>query len=590
MKKIVSVLLSILMLTTVVPFAVSANAVSSDSHSSGEDVSTPTSESRQENTVETAVQSPSQETTEPTTATESTQETTEPIITPSAPKNFRVTSASSDYVILKWDKVDNATSYVISRADEKSNGKMGSYKEIKTIDDINVTAYKNTANISAGKLYKYKITAVRKASVTTKSPSQTLKTLTKPSNVSKVKVSDKTSDSMTIKWSKNSSASKYIIMRSVENSNGSFSKYSSITAVKKSKTSYKDKGLKAGYIYKYKVCVQRTKSGITATSTGKAVKNVTTLASPKKVVNRKSTTTKIKIAWSKVAKASKYQVYRKSAKTKYKKIVTTASRTYTDSNVTTGTNYRYKVRAVRTVSGKKYYGAFNSIKTATAVKGVTGLSVKSYLKRGLFSWKAVSGASGYDVFVQRANGQWLKKASTSYTNYLTGKLKLNKTYKYAVKSYKYVNGQKVYGKAKKASVNAVASAYGKTPSGTWVEVCIETQKMYMYVKNKLYVTTDVVTGLAGGGRATTRGYHTVISRKSPAVLRGSYGSSSWTTPVSYWLGFTSDGQGIHDSSWRSAYGGNIYTYDGSHGCVNTPTGAVSKIYSKSFLGMPVIVY
>ncbi|MCH5303307.1 MAG: L,D-transpeptidase family protein [Ruminococcus sp.] len=587
MKKFVSILLSVIILSTMISLAVPANAVSSDKYFAGEESIEPTSEASQETTAE--------ETTEPTsdvtTPTQSpTQETTEPVITPSAPKNFRVTSTSTDFIILKWDKVSEATSYVISRADEKSDGTIGNYKEIKTIDTNAVTSYKNTADIKAGKLYKYKIVAVRKASVTTKSSAQTLKAMTNPDNVKTLKVSAKTTDSMTIKWSKNSSASKYIILRSDEKSNGKFTNYSSINAASKSKTTFTDKGLKAGYFYKYKVCVQKTKSGVTATSSGKTVKNATKLASPKKVVNKKSTTTKIKIAWSKVAKASKYEVYRKTANTKYKKVATTSSTSYIDTKVTTGTNYKYKVRAFRTSGGKKYYGVFNSIKTATSVNAVTGLTIKSYLKRGLLSWKAVDGASGYEVYVQRADGSWLKKASTTMTSHLTGKLKLKKTYTFSVKSYKYVNGNKVYGKAKTASVRASKSAYGKTPSGTWVEVCTETQKMYMYVDNKLYVVTDVVTGMAGGALATTHGYHTVLNKKSPAVLKGSYGSSSWTTPVSYWIAFTSDGQGIHDSTWRGAYGGNIYLHDGSHGCVNTPISAVKKIYSKAYVGMPVIVF
>ncbi|MBQ3858807.1 MAG: L,D-transpeptidase [Prevotella sp.] len=54
--------------------------------------------------------------------------------------------------------------------------------------------------------------------------------------------------------------------------------------------------------------------------------------------------------------------------------------------------------------------------------------------------------------------------------------------------------------------------------------------------------------------------------------------------------FTSDSQGIHDSVWRSAYGGNIYKTNGSHGCVNTPLGAMRKIFKKAHVGTPVIVY
>lgn len=224
---------------------------------------------------------------------------------------------------------------------------------------------------------------------------------------------------------------------------------------------------------------------------------------------------------------------------------------------------------------------------------VTNLKAKSYLSRGMLTWSPASGATGYNVYVKRANGEWLKKLTTPYTSYLSGKLKLNKTYKFAVKPYRVSNGVKTYAKATKANITANPSAYGKTPSGTWVEVCTETQHMYMYVNNKLYVSTPVITGYAYNDRRTTPGYHKVLNKKTNAVLRGSYGGQSWNVTVAYWMAFTNDGQGIHDAEWQhNDFGKEIYKQSGraSHGCVNTPTSSVAKMFSKAYVGMPVIVF
>ena len=140
-------------------------------------------------------------------------------------------------------------------------------------------------------------------------------------------------------------------------------------------------------------------------------------------------------------------------------------------------------------------------------------------------------------------------------------------------------------------VNITNQAYGQTAKGTYVEICTETQEMYMYVNDKQYCHTNVVTGNYGS-HDTTHGYHKVISKSSPARLRGSSGGSSWDVMVKYWLGFTYDGQGIHDSTWRPStdYGKQTYKGNGSHGCVNTPISAVGKMYSKAYIGMPIIVY
>ena len=48
--------------------------------------------------------------------------------------------------------------------------------------------------------------------------------------------------------------------------------------------------------------------------------------------------------------------------------------------------------------------------------------------------------------------------------------------------------------------------------------------------------------------------------------------------------------GLHDASWRSRFGGNIYTYNGSHGCVNMPRSEVSKLYNMVEIGTPVYVH
>ena len=54
--------------------------------------------------------------------------------------------------------------------------------------------------------------------------------------------------------------------------------------------------------------------------------------------------------------------------------------------------------------------------------------------------------------------------------------------------------------------------------------------------------------------------------------------------------FNYNGQGMHDATWRSSFGGNIYKYNGSHGCVNMPLDKAGKLYKMTDNGVPVIVY
>ena len=72
------------------------------------------------------------------------------------------------------------------------------------------------------------------------------------------------------------------------------------------------------------------------------------------------------LAWKKVSLASGYQVYRASSKNGKYSLVTTIKKGntvfYTNKKLKTGKTYYYKVRAYRTVSGKKVYGAYSSVK------------------------------------------------------------------------------------------------------------------------------------------------------------------------------------------------------------------------------------
>ena len=48
--------------------------------------------------------------------------------------------------------------------------------------------------------------------------------------------------------------------------------------------------------------------------------------------------------------------------------------------------------------------------------------------------------------------------------------------------------------------------------------------------------------------------------------------------------------GLHDASWRSSFGGQIYRTNGSHGCVNLPPSAAKAIFSYVSKGTPVVCY
>ncbi len=121
-------------------------------------------------------------------------------------------------------------------------------------------------------------------------------------------------------------------------------------------------------------------------------------------------------------------------------------------------------------------------------------------------------------------------------------------------------------------------------SDTYIEVDIARQTMSAFHNGELVVSTPVVSGRPSG-HMTPPGYYHVLTKNGERWLTG----PDYSVYVHYWLGFY-DAYGIHDAMWRSEFGGQRYLTNGSHGCVNTPTEAMEKIWNTFEIGTPVLVF
>ena len=123
---------------------------------------------------------------------------------------------------------------------------------------------------------------------------------------------------------------------------------------------------------------------------------------------------------------------------------------------------------------------------------------------------------------------------------------------------------------------------------TYIEVSLTHQHLWYYLDGELIIESDVVTGMKNDpSRCTHPGTFYIWSKESPAVL-GTVEVEGYSQPVSFWMPIDHIGIGLHDLG-RYAYGGSIYEYDGSHGCVNLPWQVASDIYDRCVVGTPVII-
>lgn len=117
---------------------------------------------------------------------------------------------------------------------------------------------------------------------------------------------------------------------------------------------------------------------------------------------------------------------------------------------------------------------------------------------------------------------------------------------------------------------------------SYIDISISNQKLNYYEKGQLILSSDIVTGANNG---TPTGNYRVLNKARNVNLTG----ADYVSFVNYWIAFIGNSYGMHDASWRSSFGGNIYKYNGSHGCVNMPYNKVKELYNLVQIGTPVYI-
>lgn len=171
--------------------------------------------------------------------------------------NAKVTNVKYNQQKVTWNKVTGVTKYNVYRsADNKT------FKLVKTVKSSEERVY-NSKNLKPGKMYYYKVRAVRAQKSGDKTTNYLgieaapvkLKPVLYKGNIKSLENTAKRT--VTIKWAGTNGAHGYKIYRSTTNKAGSFKVIKTVKLVK----TYKDKNLKKGKTYYYKVRAYRNVDG-----------------------------------------------------------------------------------------------------------------------------------------------------------------------------------------------------------------------------------------------------------------------------------------------------------------------------------------
>ena len=174
-----------------------------------------------------------------------------------------------------------------------------------------------------------------------------------------LKASAQKTTSVKLSWSKKSKITGYQV----------YTNNSRTRLTQQKGTSYTIKNLKAGKTYKYKV---RTYTVVGKKTYYGSFATITFATAPKEAAASAKASGKkaVKVSWKKVSGASGYEIYYATSKNGTFKKAATVIRgnvlSYTNTKLTKGKTYYYKVRAYRMADGKKAYGSFSAVVSAKA--------------------------------------------------------------------------------------------------------------------------------------------------------------------------------------------------------------------------------
>jgi len=129
------------------------------------------------------------------------------------------------------------------------------------------------------------------------------------------------------------------------------------------------------------------------------------------------------------------------------------------------------------------------------------------------------------------------------------------------------------------------SSRGNIIKDDYIDINLSQQHVYVVMNNKKQVDCPCVTGNISTGHGSSTGVYKIAYKQRNHTM------VKYNAFVYYWMPYeTTYGVGLHDATWRGSFGGSIYRYNGSHGCINLPINSAREIYNTIYAGIPVIVH
>ncbi|WP_176525799.1 InlB B-repeat-containing protein [Bacillus sp. AFS001701] len=276
--------------------------------------------------------------------------------------SVKVSGSNYESATLTWSRSTTPGKYEEYEV-LRSTSVNGTYKVVGTVYFGQKTTFTDH-NLATGTTYYYKIRAYEyMMNVKYTSPLSSAVSVTPvlPA-VKSLKIASTGYQSVRLDWLDTLGATGFEIYRG----SSSTGKFTLVKSYPNNNTkSFSDSKLATGKRVYYKVRAVRVVSGKKVYGPYTTVSTIPVLQAPAKITISKASSTSAKVVWSKVSEASGYEIVRatnsKGTYSLIKTITSGSTLNYTNTNITKGKTYYYKVRSYRTVSGKKIYSSYTRI-------------------------------------------------------------------------------------------------------------------------------------------------------------------------------------------------------------------------------------
>ena len=294
------------------------------------------------------------------------------------PELIRAEPFSADTIRLSWTKSDDVAGYKIYRS-ENSTGPFAYFRTVRGDDQL---TFEDTT-CEPGISYFYQVKAFTAYCNAGSKNEQTVEgdasntkwaiasldedSMKAPSMIAAKRLSY---NSIRIDWSKVDNVTGYQVYRSKGDANH-FKLFKTIKG--NSTVTYKDTTCLTGTKYYYKVRAftpafdESTESEYTLYSSFSKYKSAAASLTKPTIKSLVAGKKKATVKWGRITGASGYVVYRSTKQSSGYKAVKTIAKggtvSFTNTKLKTGKRYYFKMRAYRTVSGKKVYSSYSAVKS-----------------------------------------------------------------------------------------------------------------------------------------------------------------------------------------------------------------------------------